>query len=289
MSLVKMSHRILLGELSSSSTSASDSTDSGNSLDDQYQALEEQLGYSFKDRSWLTRAFTHRSAHAGTSACDYERLEFVGDAVFDLAVAHLLSIKHESASEGELSKMRAALVKASSLATIAQRLTLSRFIRLSRSELANGANHRPSILADVLEAVIGAVYLEAGFEIARECVARLLGDDIMTVVPRDPKTELQELLHAAGAEAPVYRIESIEGPEHSPVFISVVEINGRIVGRGRGSTKKASQQAAAEEALLRGPLNRDAIVTEAEAGANQSTSLVPHLVQEGVTDHDTPQ
>lgn len=286
-----MSQRIILGELpfSTSSASDNDSSEKGECQSEEYQEVEEQLGYSFKDRSWLARAFTHRSAHAGTSACDYERLEFVGDAVFDLAVAHLLWIKHEEASEGELSKMRAALVKASSLAAIAQRLCLSRFIRLSRSELANGANHRPSILADVLEAVIGAVYLDGGFERARECVARLLGDDIMTVIPRDPKTELQELLHAAGGQAPVYRIEGTEGPEHSPVFISVVEINGRIVGRGRGSTKKASQQAAAEEALLRGPLNRDAISTGGQTQEDSSITSTTQAFQPGALDHDKPE
>jgi ribonuclease-3 len=286
-----MSHRVPLGDLSdpASSTSNPDSNDGGNSHQNQYQDLEEYLGYSFKDRNWITRAFTHRSAHAGTSECDYERLEFLGDAVFDLAVAHLLSIKHRSASEGALSKMRAALVKASSLAAIAQRLSLSRYIRLSRSELANGANHRPSILADVLEALIGAVYLEAGFEVALECVSRLMGDEILTVVPRDPKTELQELLHAAGGTAPVYRIETTEGPEHSPVFVSVVEINGRIVGRGRGSTKKASQQVAAEEALLRGPLNRDLGLAEARVVEEELMSAVSQIVLEGVSDHDKPE
>jgi ribonuclease-3 len=180
---------------------------------------------------------------------DYERLEFLGDAVFDLAVAHLLLDKHEQAHEGELSKMRAALVNTASLAEVARRLSLGKFIKLSRGELASGAHERPSILADVVEAVLGAVYREGGFAVACECVARLLGDSVATVTPRDPKTELQEALHATGSEAPVYRLECVEGPEHSPNFISVVEVDGQIVGRGRGTTKKASQQAAAEEAL----------------------------------------
>ncbi len=286
-----MSQKIVLGELASSVSSASDSdsSENGTSHSDEYQEVEQQLGYSFKDRSWLARAFTHRSAHAGTSTCDYERLEFVGDAVFDLAVAHLLCIKHEGASEGELSKMRAALVKASSLATIAQRLCFSRFIRLSRSELANGANHRPSILADVLEAVIGAAYFDGGFEVARDCVARLLGDDIMNVIPRDPKTELQELLHAAGGQSPVYRIEGTDGPEHSPVFISVVEIDGRVVGRGRGSTKKASQQAAAEEALLRGPLYRDTVSSAMQTQEDPSILSAAKSLQLGAIDHEKPE
>jgi ribonuclease-3 len=214
-----------------------------------YGEIEALLGYAFKDRGWLERALTHRSVQVNGIKSDYERLEFLGDAVFDLAVAHLLLDRHEQAHEGELSKMRAALVNTASLAEVARKLSLGRYIRLSRGELASGAHDRPSILADVVEAVLGAVYREGGFAIACECVARLLGDTISTVTPRDPKTELQEALHATGSEAPVYRLECVEGPEHSPTFISIVEVDGQIVGRGRGTTKKASQQAAAEEAL----------------------------------------
>lgn len=216
---------------------------------DHYHEIEARLGYSFVDREWLERALTHRSVQAKGVKSDYERLEFLGDAVFDLAVAHLLLDRHPNAHEGELSKMRAALVNTSSLASIARELQLGRFIRLSRGELASGGADRPSILADVVEAVVGAVYREGGFEVAFRSIEGLLGDQLSNVTPRDPKTELQEALHARGSEAPVYKLECVEGPEHSPVFISIVEVNGRIVGRGRGATKKASQQAAAEEAL----------------------------------------
>jgi ribonuclease-3 len=211
--------------------------------------LEARLGYTFIDKGWLERALTHRSVQVNGVKSDYERLEFLGDAVFDLAVAHLLLDSHLEANEGELSKMRAALVNTSSLADIARKLQLGRFIRLSRGELASGAHERPSILADVVEAIMGAVYREAGFAVAQACVAQLLGDSVATVTPRDPKTELQEVLHASGSEAPVYKLECVEGPEHSPTFISIVEVGGRLMGRGRGSTKKSSQQAAAEEAL----------------------------------------
>jgi ribonuclease-3 len=214
-----------------------------------YGEIETQLGFTFQDRLWLERALTHRSVHSRGTKNDYERLEFLGDAVFDLAVAHLLLDRHQDAREGELSKMRAALVNTTSLADIARRLSLGKFIRLSRGELASGGADRASILADVLEAVVGAVYREGGFEAARSCVERLLGESLTTVTPRDPKTELQEALHAAGSDAPLYRLECVEGPEHAPIFISVVEVDGQIVGRGRGATKKASQQAAAEEAL----------------------------------------
>ncbi len=216
---------------------------------DSYGEIEQQLGYVFKDRGWLESALTHRSMQVKGARSDYERLEFLGDAVFDLAVAHLLLDRHLEAREGDLSKMRAALVNTTSLAGIARSLNLGKFIRLSRGELASGGAERSSILADVLEAVIGALYREGGYDVARGCVERLLGDQLMSVTPRDPKTELQEALHASGSEPPVYRLECVEGPEHAPVFISVVEVDGQIVGRGRGPTKKASQQAAAEEAL----------------------------------------
>jgi len=218
---------------------------------DKYNEIEELLGYTFVNRSWLERSLTHRSAHMKVGQSDYERLEFLGDAVFDLAIAHLLLDRHPDAKEGDLSKMRAALVNTASLAELARELKLGRFIRLSRGELASGGAERHSILADVLEAVIGAVYREAGYEVARAAVERIFGDRLKNVTPRDPKTELQEALHATGSDAPVYRLECVEGPEHAPVFISVVEVDGQVVGRGRGATKKASQQSAAEEALGR--------------------------------------
>lgn len=216
--------------------------------------VESKLGYIFKDRDWLERALTHRSVHAKGIRTDYERLEFLGDAVLDLAVAHLLLDTYPDVREGELSKMRAALVNTSSLAEIAREIDLGPCVRLSRGELASGGPDRPSILADVLEAVFGAIYREAGYEEARRCIASLLNDKIANVTPTDPKTELQEELHARGMEAPQYQLECVEGPEHAPAFVSVVLINGKEEGRGKGNTKKASQQAAAARALetLRG-------------------------------------
>ncbi len=217
-----------------------------------YAEIEARVGYHFKDLEWLQRALTHRSAPSTQgNRNDYERLEFLGDAVLDLAVAHLLLDEHKEVKEGELSKMRAALVNTTSLANIAREAQLGRYIKLSRGELANGGADRPSILADVLEAVVGAIYREGGYEEAFACVQRLFGERITTVTPTDPKTELQEALHAAGSAAPTYLLECVEGPEHAPTFISVVEVDKQIVGRGRGPTKKASQQAAAAEALER--------------------------------------
>lgn len=217
----------------------------------EFHKIEEALGYKFKDLNWLERALTHRSIQAKAGNNDYERLEFLGDAVLDLAVAHLLLDYYEEAREGELSKMRAALVNTASLADVGRSLNLGPFIRLSRGELSSGGADRPSILADVFEALMGAVYREAGFEVALERIRILFKDRLENVTPRDPKTELQEALHAAGSEAPVYLLECVEGPEHAPNFVSVVQVDGQIVGRGSGATKKASQQAAADEALVR--------------------------------------
>lgn len=246
---------------SAADSSSSDSDDSENKKKvkagpeplgrESYHEIETLLGYQFSDQMWLERALTHRSAQSKDGKNDYERLEFLGDAVFDLATAHLLLEHHPEAREGELSKMRAALVNTASLAEFAREIKLGRFVRLSRGELASGGAERNSILADVLEAIIGAIYREAGYDTARACVERIFGDRFKTVTPRDPKTELQEALHASGSDAPVYRLECVEGPEHAPVFISIVEVDGQVVGRGRGPTKKASQQTAADQALAR--------------------------------------
>lgn len=218
---------------------------------DDYQALEERLEVSFTDRSLLARALTHRSALGLKERADYERLEFLGDAVLDLSVAHLLSDLHPDAREGELSKMRAALVNTQALANIARKLDLGPFIRLGRGELSSGGAERPSILADVMEAVIGAVYRDTSFEVALEMIKRIFGSSLEEVTPFDPKTELQEALHAAGSEPPAYLLELVEGPEHAPTFVTVVVIDGEIAGRGRGTTKKAAQQEAAAIALQR--------------------------------------
>jgi ribonuclease-3 len=216
-----------------------------------YEVIEERLGFTFKDRSHLARALTHRSALGLKERADYERLEFLGDAVLDLSIAHLLSDLHPDAREGELSKMRAALVNTQALAQIAKSLEFGPFIKLGRGELSSGGAERPSILADVMEAVIGAVYRDSSYDEALKLIEHIFGTALEQVTPFDPKTELQEALHAAGSEPPTYLLELVEGPEHAPTFVTVVVIDGEVVGRGRGPTKKAAQQAAAAQALER--------------------------------------
>ncbi|MDD2944053.1 MAG: ribonuclease III [bacterium] len=216
-----------------------------------YEALEEIIGHSFSDRNLLERALTHRSALRGRDRTDYERLEFLGDAVLGLCVAHLLSDMHPDATEGKLSKMRAALVNTSALADIARKLDFGPFIRLGRGEVSSGGADRPSILADVTEAVFGAAYRDSSYDEVFQLVSRIFAEEIRQVTPYDPKTELQEVLHQTGSEIPSYLVELVEGPTHAPTFVVIVKVDGEIVGRGRGATKKGAQQAAAAEVLLR--------------------------------------
>ena len=229
----------------------SQSSEAYSRINSDYSFLESVLGHKFSDRELLLRALTHRSALNSRDRTDYERLEFLGDAVLDLGIAHLLCDKYPEAREGELSKMRAAIVNTQALSEIARKLELNNYVRLGRGEHASGGAERPSILADVTEALIGAIYLDSGYEQAFAVVEAIFGNSLEQVTPSDPKTELQELLHVRGSEPPNYMLELVEGPEHAPTFVSVVSVDGEIVGRGRGATKKASQQLAAAEALLK--------------------------------------
>lgn len=241
-----------------------------------FEVLETTFGYQFKDRSWLERALTHRSALSLQERTDYERLEFLGDAVLDLSIAHLLSDKYPEAKEGDLSKMRAALVNTQALADVAKELGLSSFIRLGRSETASKGSERPSIMADVTEAVIGGIYRDSNYDTIFGVIERLFGNLLNQVEPSDPKTELQEALHGAGSEPPSYLLELVEGPEHAPLFVTVVMVDGEVAGRGKGNTKKAAQQASASEALKRMfPIHTQAITSY--AGINPA-GFIPELL-----------
>ena len=216
-----------------------------------FETIEAALGYTFRDRSLLDRAMTHRSALHQSARTDYERLEFLGDAVLALCVAHQLSEAYPEANEGTLSKMRAALVNTQALASIAKELDLGSFVRLGKGESTSGGRERPSILADVTEAIFGAIYHDGGYESALHATKLILGGALTKVSCNDPKTDLQETLHLEGSDTPSYLIEKVEGPVHAPTFVTVVMVNGAIAGRGKGTTKKASQQEAASEVLQR--------------------------------------
>ncbi len=214
------------------------------------QALQKRLHHAFANSKLLERALTHRSFCADHN----ERLEFLGDSVLNLAVSGLLFERLGQLPEGDLSRVRANLVKQDTLFQIASQLNLSAVLRLGDGEKRSGGQKRPSILADALEAVIGAVYLDAGFEAANALVRRLYaGVELsaqMSAMGKDPKTELQEWLQARKMKLPAYRVVATLGESHKQTFdveCSVAEI-GRSE-RGIGASRRAGEQAAAAAML----------------------------------------
>ena len=218
--------------------------------DDELQALEGRLGHVFADPSRVRLALTHRSSVAKQSEHN-ETLEFLGDSVLGLAISELLLRAWPDANEGQLSKRRAALVNEGSLAAKAEQLDLGPLIQLGRGEEKTGGRQKRSILADAYEAVLGAVFLDAGFEAAQAVVARDFAVDV-TLPPVDDteaKTRLQELTQRLFRAAPEYTLLRATGPDHAKDFETHVAIAGRVLGQGRGGSKKVAEQAAAREAL----------------------------------------
>jgi ribonuclease-3 len=212
------------------------------------------LGYTFHDTALLNEALTHRSyANTNSTTITYERLEFLGDSVLGLLVARSLFKRHPSYSEGELTKAKAALVNIKTLTKVAKREGLGRYVKLSPEEDRAGGRERASILSDVLEAVIGAVYLEGGIGAATELIERILinkfaGKDAH-LLNVNSKGDLLEHLQGEGQGLPRYEVVNEEGPDHEKVFTVAVMADGREVGRGVGSNKKEAEQQAAREAL----------------------------------------
>ena len=216
--------------------------------------LEARLDHRFANRSLLEAALTHRSLTSEEpEAENYERLEFLGDAVLQLAVTDRLYADYPEMREGQMAKLRAAVVSEDVLATIGRRLELGRYVRLGRGEEATQGRDKPSILADVVEALLGALYLDAGYEVAARVTLDQLGDEIdrRAHAPGvgDFKTRLQEALAKRGLR-PAYETRD-EGPDHDKVFHAVVRVDEKIRGAGSGGSKKAAEQAAAEQALDR--------------------------------------
>ena len=214
-------------------------------------ALQERLQHRFQDPRLLARALTHRSF----SAEHNERLEFLGDAVLNLAVAALLYERLKNLPEGDLSRVRANLVKQDTLHKVAVGLGLSGLIRLGEGEARSGGHKRPSILADALEALIGAVHLDAGYTAAEALVHRLFSEveitPQMSAAAKDPKTELQELLQGRKMHLPVYRVVGTLGAAHKQTFdveCEVAELG--MVERGIGASRRAGEQAAAAAMLM---------------------------------------
>ena len=219
------------------------------------QRLEEKIGYSFRDKNLLRQALTHSSFSNEQKIrknANYERLEFLGDAVLELASSELLFHTYTDVPEGELTKMRAALVCEPTLASCARDLELGLFIRLGKGEEQTGGRERDSIIADVVEAVIGAIYLDSGMEEAKAFIHRFVLNDIGSKhFFYDSKSSLQELAQGAFKTDVSYVLLSEEGPEHSKSFTVEVSLGDEALARGSGRTKKAAEQQAAYEALLK--------------------------------------
>ncbi|MDM0114316.1 ribonuclease III [Variovorax sp. J22R133] len=215
-------------------------------------ALQARLQHSFADAHLLQRALTHRSFAADHN----ERLEFLGDSVLNLAVSHLLYRRLSEMPEGDLSRVRANLVKQDTLHQLALKLQLSPLLRLGEGEARSGGPNRPSILADALEAVIGAVYLDAGYAAAEALVHRLFEsveiNPRMEAVAKDPKTELQEWLQGHKMKLPIYRVAATLGAAHKQTFNVECEVaEFGLSERGIGGSRRAGEQAAAAAMLIR--------------------------------------
>jgi ribonuclease-3 len=208
------------------------------------------LGFE-REPSHMQEALTHASyvnEHPGAS--DYERLEFLGDSVLGLCVSELLLQHMPRASEGRLTRMRAALVNTEALAAFARSAQLARFVRLGKGAIGDAIQSK--VLADVVEALVAAAWLDGGLEAARALTARIVGDvpqRAARLAERDPKSRLQELVQQAGSSAPAYRTVSVEGPDHDRWFEVEVQIDNAPRGRGRGRTKKQAEREAARIAL----------------------------------------
>jgi ribonuclease-3 len=216
-----------------------------------FSGLEDRIAYEFSDKALLKQALLHASADAGES---YERLEFLGDAVLELIVSELVYGRRPDFTEGQLTKSRAAIVSEVSLAEAARALGLSEYLILGKGERSSGGEDKPSILADVVEALLGAVYLDGGLEKAREIAKRIMEARIEAVFSgnglRDYKTRLQERYHKQGVSDIRYVVYKEEGPPHERTFYVKLLISGEEAARGQGRSKKIAEQKAARQAYM---------------------------------------
>ena len=218
-----------------------------------FKELEKALGHRFKKQQLLEIALTHASMRGGKDKrSDNERLEFIGDRVLGLAIAELLSERYPEASEGELARRYNRLVRGETCAKVARALSLGTFLILSDSEAGSGGRAKGTILADGMEALLGAIFLDAGFDKARDAVWRLWespSEEMQTTARPDAKSALQEWAQGQGLALPEYVEVARKGPDHAPRFTSEVRINGKQPARGEGASKRAAEQAAARALL----------------------------------------
>jgi ribonuclease-3 len=215
------------------------------------EQLQAELGYRFKNPDALLRALTHVSYERQKSAGHNEVLEFLGDAVLDLAVSDLLIRRNPEKSEGSLSKMRAALVNSAVLAEKAAQIGIGPLLRLGKGEERSGGRNKESILAGAFEALLGAIYEDGGYPAARAVVERFFVADVTAkqLGQHDYKTRLQEISQMLFRAPPTYRVVSEAGPDHEKLFVTEITVGGKVLGKGEGKSKKQSEQEAARKAL----------------------------------------
>ena len=224
-------------------------------------SIEDHLGYCFKEKALLAAALTHPSliAESKSHNVDNQRLEYLGDAVLQLALSEVLYLRFPDEEEGPLTKWRARLVSKPALAAFGEQLNLGAIMLMGKGEEANGGRSRSSNLADCVEAVLGAVYLDGGFGEAQKVVMKMVGGALDEVTQSqetgNPKGDLQEVLQALSPDSPTYQILSATGPDHDKRFVASVTWRGEVLGQGEGASKKTAEVAAAADAMEQGKWN----------------------------------
>jgi ribonuclease-3 len=219
-----------------------------------YSFLEELLNYRFQDKGLLLEALTHKSySHEHKLERNYERLEFLGDAVLQLIVTEYLVAKYKEYDEGMLSKYRGYFVSEQFLSELSKIINLGDFVRLGKGEEQSGGKFKSSLLCDIFESLIAAIYIDGGYNHARSVVINLASDKIDETIDEnrfiDGKTELQKLTQKRFEQLPEYKVISEDGPEHDKTFLVEVYIGGKPVAKGKGKSKKKAEQDAAKKAL----------------------------------------
>jgi ribonuclease-3 len=219
-------------------------------MNDRLHRLEHSIQYQFQRPELLQLALTHRSVSGKTNN---ERLEFLGDSIVNLVVAELLFERFKFAKEGQLSRLRAELVSGESLAQVARDIGVGEYLQLGVGELKSGGFRRTSILADAMEAIIGAIYLDAGMEASQRCIKLWFEPRLANLtleIPKDAKTRLQEYLQSRQMTLPVYEVVSVVGEAHDQYFEVICHVEGvGLPGEGEGSTRRKAEQMAAEDVL----------------------------------------
>lgn len=245
------------------------------------EALIERLGLPVRDRDLFEQALIHSSwlhEHPDSPLGHNERLEFLGDAVVSLAVSEALFRRHPADDEGVLSARRASIVSTPGLARLAARLELGEFLLLGEGEAQRGGRVRPSLLASAFEALIGAIYLDLGWEAVRDWIHERASDELTAEVAitslKSPKSRLQEHTQRTSGDRPLYRLVEAVGPDHEKKFRIEVEVDGRVLGTGEGSSRRIAETSAAAEALE--AIRRERAASRAARNARETTAAPAH-------------